>query len=216
MILNCKFVIIRLLVTTFKLVSLEQVPHADTALWDAIKDGDKVSLGKLYELYYRQLYRYGSRFLSDTSIIEDTIQDLFINVWNTRHKLPDVRNVKSYLFAILRREILHQVRKEQAFTDVDTVSDLLKPCDENDYEHNDYEKWLVEKLTNTLKTLPKRQLDVIILRYYENFPTAEIAMIMGITEKSVRNTLHKAISHLRVSIPHLDYLVIALSCFHML
>nr|WP_295924252.1 RNA polymerase sigma factor [uncultured Dyadobacter sp.] len=195
---------------------MEQVSHADTTLWNAIKDGEKAALGELYERYYRQLYRYGTRLLSDTDVIEDTIQDLFINIWHTRHKLPEVRNVKSYLFTIVRREILHKLKKEQSFTDVETLSDLLSLGEESSYEHDDYEKWLVDKLKHTLQTLPKRQLDVIILRYYENFPTSEIAMIMGITEKSVRNTLHKAISHLRVSIPHFDYLLVLLPCFDML
>ena len=195
---------------------MEQVSHADTTLWNAIKDGEKAALGELYERYYRQLYRYGTRLLSDTDVIEDTIQDLFINIWHTRHKLPEVRNVKSYLFTIVRREILHKLKKEQSFTDVETLSDLLSLGEESSYEHDDYEKWLVDKLKHTLQTLPKRQLDVIILRYYENFPTSEIAMIMGITEKSVRNTLHKAISHLRVSIQHFDYLLVLLPCFDML
>ncbi|MGV3602991.1 MAG: RNA polymerase sigma factor [Dyadobacter fermentans] len=195
---------------------MEQVSHADTTLWNAIKDGEKAALGELYERYYRQLYRYGTRLLSDTDVIEDTIQDLFINIWHTRHKLPEVRNVKSYLFTIVRREILHKLKKEQSFTDVETLSDLLSLGEESSYEHDDYEKWLVDKLKHTLQTLPKRQLDVIILRYYENFPTSEIAMIMGITEKSVRNTLHKAISHLRVSIPHFDYLLVLLPCLDLM
>ena len=195
---------------------MEQVPQADDSLWNAIKDGDKVSLGELYQLYYRQLYRYGNRLQSDKDLIEDTIQDLFVNIWNTRHKLPVLRNVKSYLFTIFRREILRKSKNEQFSVDIDDLSNSLNIYEENHYEQDDYEKWLVGKLTNTLKSLPKRQMDVVMLRYYENFQTSEISAIMGITEKSVRNTLHKAISHLRVNIQSLDYLLFLLFCLQML
>lgn len=174
-----------------------------------------MSLGKLYELYYRQLYRFGNRLLVDTSVVEDTIQDLFVNIWHTRHKLPELNNVKSYLFTILRREIIHKIKKEQSFIDVDHVKDLLDFNDNSGYEHQDYENWLINKLANSLKELPKRQLDVVLLRYYENFQTSEISAIMGITEKSVRNTLHKAISHLREHIQHLDYLLFLLFYFQI-
>lgn len=187
---------------------MEQLTYSDDKLWSGIKNGDKSSLGDLYQLYYRQLYRYGNRLIPDTETIEDTIQDLFVNIWNTRHKLPELRNVKSYLFTVFRREVLHKSKKEYFSIDIDNISDSLNFNQENNYENEDYENFLVNKLTNTLKALPKRQLDVVILRYYENFPTTEIAAIMGITEKSVRNTLHKAISHLRTNMQFLDYLTI--------
>ncbi|WP_221391381.1 RNA polymerase sigma factor [Dyadobacter sp. NIV53] len=195
---------------------MEQVSHADNTHWNAIKDGNKVSLGELYQLYYRQLYRYGNRLQSDSDTIEDTIQDLFVNIWNTRHKLPELRNVKSYLFTIFRREILRKSKSDQFAVDIDDISDSLNLFEETHYEQDDYEKWLINKLGNTLKSLPKRQLDVVMLRYYENFSTSEISSIMGITEKSVRNTLHKAICHLRINIQALDYLLFILFCINLL
>ncbi len=195
---------------------MNQIILTDDQLWNGIKDGDKNSLAGLYQLYYKSLYRYGNRIIPDTATIEDVIQDLFVTIWNTRHKLPELRNVKSYLFTVFRREVIHKSKKEHVLTDIETVSESLNFNFESDYEHQDYEKWLVAKLTDTLQSLPKRQLDVVILRYYENFQTSEIASIMGITEKSVRNTLHKAISHLRVNIQSLDYLLFLICYLQLL
>ncbi|HEV7350349.1 sigma-70 region 4 domain-containing protein [Telluribacter sp.] len=46
--------------------------------------------------------------------------------------------------------------------------------------------------------LPKRQREVVMLRYYENFKTDEIAVLIGISEKTVRNTLFNAMMSLRI------------------
>ncbi len=193
--------------------ALEQSQQLDQSLWEAIRDGQKAALGELYELYYRPLYRFGTKLISDTALVEDTIQDLFITLWNTQHKLSNVRNVKAYLFTILRREIHQKSKKDQLVSDIFSIPTLNFSVPDNGYEQEDHEKWLVMKLTTMLKSLPKRQLDVILLRYYENFQTAEIATIMGITEKSVRNTLYKALTYMRTNIEPSDYLLLVALLF---
>lgn len=194
---------------------MEQRQQLDQTLWNAIRDSHQASLGELYELYYRPLYRYGTRLHADTDLVEDTIQDLFITLWNTRQKLSDVKNVKAYLFTILRRGIYQKSQKEQLVQDIDDFPELA-PLDEGSgYEHEDYEKWLVMKLTDMLKSLPERQLDVVLLRYYENLQTSEIATIMGITEKSVRNTIYKALTYMRLNIQPLDYLLFIIFAFQI-
>lgn len=189
---------------------MEQRQYLDQTLWNGIREGDKASLGELYELYYRPLYRYGSRLLSDTDLIEDTIQDLFVTIWNTRQKLSEVKNVKAYLFTILRHEIHKKSQKEERISDIYELPEIASLDEGNEYEHEDYEKWLVGQLTDMLKNLPERQLDVVLLRYYENLQTAEIAAIMGITEKSVRNTLYKALTYLRLNMRPLDFILVLL------
>ena len=53
------------------------------------------------------------------------------------------------------------------------------------------------KIREMLSQLPERQIEVITLRYFEDFSVEEIADIMGINEKSVRNLIYKAITSFR-------------------
>lgn len=69
------------------------------------------------------------------------------------------------------------------------------PADE--YSPADTERELTLKLVAILQNLPKRQLEAITLRYYDNFSIAEIAAIMDVSEKTVRNTLHNSLTLLR-------------------
>lgn len=171
----------------------------DTHLWQALKRGDQLALGELYERYYRVLYNYGHKLLADTDSVEDAIQDLFVVIWRTRQNLAEADSVKFYLFRSLRRQI-HRLSDKNKRSDTfilppyATANSLTA---EQQLVEQEQEELLTLRLMQVLHQLPQRQLEVVLLRFYENFKTDEIAAIMGITEKSVRNTLHKAISHLR-------------------
>ena len=174
-------------------------PLADTHLWQALKQGDRQAFAALYERHYRSLYSYGYRILADTASVEDAIQDLFVDVWRMRQNLADVDSVKFYLFRSLRRQLHRLTEKEKRLFDTNAT-----PVDASDHHtveqvivEQEQGQQLIQRLTAALSQLPQRQLEVVSLRFYENFKTDEIAAIMGITEKSVRNTLHKALTHLR-------------------
>lgn len=174
-------------------------PLTDTHLWQALKQGDRQAFAELYQRHYRSLYSYGYRILSDAASVEDAIQDLFVDVWRMRQNLADVDSVKFYLFRSLRRQLHRLSEKEKRLFDTtatptDTSDDQTAEQAIVEQEHG---QQLTQRLAAALNQLPERQLEVVSLRFYENFKTDEIAAIMGITEKSVRNTLHKALTHLR-------------------
>jgi RNA polymerase sigma factor (sigma-70 family) len=176
---------------------LDQSKSQEEILWKALKQGDKSAFGQLYELHYRALYDYGYRLLSDRAQVEDAIQDLFIQLWRTRQNLAEVQYVKFYLFRALRRDIARVSEKRKFFQPMDVEQLFSGEPEQYYFEQDEQERILTHKLMRMLRQLPERQLEVITLRFFENFKTEEIAEIMGISEKSVRNTLYKALSHLR-------------------
>ena len=171
----------------------------DTQLWQALKQGDQLALGELYERYYRMLYNYGYKLLPYTDSVEDAIQDLFVAIWRTRQNLTEADSVKFYLFRSLRRQIhrLSEKNKRSEVFSLPLYATATPLTAEQQLVEQEQEEQLTLRLMQVLHQLPQRQLEVVLLRFYENFKTDEIAAIMGITEKSVRNTLHKALSYLR-------------------
>ena len=157
----------------------------------------------IYQLHYRALYGYGKKFGVQESVVEDAIQDLFINLWQTKSNLSLVNNIKYYLFRCLRRD-LHRVHlKEERMESMNeqALQEALPLLFEDFvFQPEETESELAAKLVALLKKLPKRQLEAITLRYYENFSSKEIAAIMEVSEKTVRNTLHNALVFLRESV----------------
>jgi RNA polymerase sigma-70 factor (sigma-E family) len=54
-----------------------------------------------------------------------------------------------------------------------------------------------QDIMTALRRLPKRQRAVIVLRYFEDLPDAEIAAVMGVSQGTVRSQTHKALTSLR-------------------
>ncbi|TDB67553.1 RNA polymerase sigma factor [Arundinibacter roseus] len=198
-------------------VDLTQEHPTDQHLWDSFQQGDEKAFATMYQLHYRALYGYGKKFGLDESLVEDAIQDLFINLWRSKNNLTSVSNIKYYLFRCLRRDLHRQHIRETRMDSLDSREiqhTLSHPFEELTFEQDENERELAAKLVAVLRKLPKRQFEAITLRYYENFSTKEIASIMEVSEKTVRNTLYNALLHLRESVPFFTpFLKIGISIF---
>ncbi len=172
---------------------------SDDLVWTSFKNGDNRSLNTLLLRYFRPLLHYGTKFTRDRLLIEDVIQDLFLNLLERRDKLSAPASVKNYLFKSLRNNLIRAVRtKNEDFplsdqydelTDFGNIETLLVSMDESEE--------LSTKIGQYFTHLTKRQKEVLFLRYYENRTNEEIAEIMGINKQSVSNLLQKSISILR-------------------
>jgi RNA polymerase sigma factor (sigma-70 family) len=173
----------------------------DQEIWRAFRAGNREAFAAIFDQHYRQLYSYGKQFLDDESMTDDAIQELFINLWRTREKLTEeVDNIKFYLFRCLRRNIRRLSDREKRFQ----TQDLERAADE--FAHHfvtpatadgNEESLLTRRLKAIIAELPNRQREAVMLRYYENFKTEEIAVLMGVSLKTVQNTLFNAMTSLR-------------------
>jgi len=57
---------------------------AAQALWQALKQGERPALAGLYTLFSKELLRFGRQLTTDESLLKDTLQDLFIHLWERR------------------------------------------------------------------------------------------------------------------------------------
>ncbi len=174
--------------------------YNDIELWKAFKKGDDAAFALMYRLHIKALYRYGQKITSDTQLVEDSIQDLFADLWNTRENLSDTDSIKFYLFRVLRRKI----GKNLVYTN--SVQQLAQEAEASIQGSDFYENELIRlegkadqgrHLENALRQLPARQREVVNLRYFHGFDHARISEIMGITHQSVHNLLQKSMKSLR-------------------
>lgn len=176
----------------------------DEQLWSALRQDDQAAFAELYQRFHATLYSYGYKVVANAALVEDAIQDLFVDIWRMRHSIASANSVKFYLFRSLRRK-MHSLGEKDHSTELSaTQADTLSTdySVEQDFIGQEQQAQLTQRLTQALAQLPQRQQEVVTLRFYQNFKTEEIAQIMGITEKSVRNTLHKALTQLREQAPY--------------
>lgn len=180
--------------------------------WSSFKAGDWNAYAKLYDRYYGLLNNYGHKFTRDASLIEDTVHDLFVKLWNNRAGLGEPESIKNYLYKSLRHILFRKLKWQSRFS--------LMP--EEDYTFNvelshdsmlilaEEELALQQNIKAVLGKLPARQQEVVFLRFYEGLSYEEIAEVMVISITSVYKVWYKALENLR---NELDYLVSCMLVF---
>jgi RNA polymerase sigma factor (sigma-70 family) len=176
--------------------------HLDDNTWRLFKDGDKTAFAALYRFYAGALLNYGSKISRDRTLVEDSIQDLFFELWNTRERITEPNSIKMYLFKALRYKIQRNT-KSNDFTntlDVDLLEHLASPSHESKLIRFEVQSQQMENLRTLIQQLPKRQQEAINLRYYHDFSNEEIAGIMGVNYQSAANFIFLAIRKLKLNL----------------
>ena len=77
----------------------------DKQLWNQLRSGDYQALESIYREYFSDLYQYGKKFTKDLSTVEDCIQEMFIDIWNSRERISETNAIKPYLYVTLKRRL---------------------------------------------------------------------------------------------------------------
>ncbi|MFC0183399.1 RNA polymerase sigma factor [Pseudarcicella hirudinis] len=79
-------------------------PVSDIQLWEQLKNGSELALGKLIRKYFNLLQNYGFKFIKDEDFIKDCVQEVFIEIWNRRDNISIPESVKAYLLSSVRKK----------------------------------------------------------------------------------------------------------------
>src|SRR5689334_20166503 len=129
----------------------------DDETWRSFKNGDKTAFSVLYRFHVGALLNYGSKISSDRALIEDSIQDLFYELWNSRRRISDPTSVKSYLFKALRYKIHRNAKANDASYSLDMalLETLASPSHESQWIRFEAESLQMENLRSIIAQLPK-------------------------------------------------------------
>ncbi|QIP17904.1 sigma-70 family RNA polymerase sigma factor [Spirosoma aureum] len=169
-------------------------------LWYAFRQGDGAAFQQIYRLYAPDLLNYGHKVTNDVPLIEDSIHDLFIELWQSRANLSDTDSIKFYLFRSLRNKI-NKVRNRDLFFQASDIDSAPIPADDFVIENNLIEREEIEQLFRQLRKsyalLTPRQQEALNLRFYQHFSNEEIAQIMGVNYQSACKFIYSALKTLR-------------------
>lgn len=170
----------------------------DIALWESFLNGDAEAFGLLFKNNYPHLFQYGSKICNSRPVLEDTIQELFLEIWKNRNGVPSI-SVKAYLLKALKYKLL----KELSRTPSTTYNDELGENGAFDLSHESFlvaqqeDEERAQKVLRSLEQLSNRQKEIIYLKFYQNLSYEEVSAIMNINYQAARNLLYQAIKALK-------------------
>ncbi|HEV7379677.1 MAG TPA: sigma-70 family RNA polymerase sigma factor [Dyadobacter sp.] len=176
--------------------------------WGRLQNGEQHALAYFYEKYADVLLKYGLSVSYHRELIQDCVQELFIQVWNRRQNLSTPRSVKYYLISSLRRIIMDELSKGRMSTDA-FPEDALSLLEHENRDQAEIEENLNSRLIHAVRGLPARQQEVVFLRFFEKMSYEDITSLTGLDYQVLRNTIHRSIKalHKELSLT-LDLLVI--------
>ena len=186
----------------------------DQLLVERAQRGDKHAFELLVTKYQRKLIRLLSRFIRDSSEVEDVAQEAFIKAYRA---LPNFRGdsafytwlyrigintAKNYLVAMGRRAPTSTGMDAEEAEDLGE-SELLQ--DVNTPENQMMSRQVAETVNQTLETLPEELRTAITLREMEGLSYEEIASVMNCPIGTVRSRIFRAREAISVQLkPMLD------------
>lgn len=192
---------------------------SDIDLWKAFKKGDTNAFQLIYKEHYSGLYYFALKVTQDHAVSLDCLQNLFVNLWNSRTNLSDISSIRPYLFKALRRDLNKAtnflVRSKNCGTELleFQVAPIFSP--EDVLVEDETKQYLCTQVAEVLNALPIRQREAVYLKYYEGLSYKDIASIMGINYQSVVNLLFKAMVSLKKE-EHLQKLITFLALLPLL
>ena len=168
--------------------SNEKNYHLDKEIWNAFKGGSLTAYKLIYEKHIDLLFNYGNKITQHSELVEDCMQDLFVDLWIKKSKFGIVLNIKAYLFISFRRRLLDGLNKRKKRLGIDFADNLeffFKDSFDSDLISNEKKT----KLISILNALPPQKKEAIFLRFYNELSCAEISEIMKIKTQSVYNLI---------------------------
>ena len=176
----------------------------DIDLWHSFKEGDRDAFGKLFRRHYSSLFQYGAKLCTDLTIVEDCIQELFIELWQN-HSGAGVRSVKAYLLTSVKYKIFKFHRDNPAATPSEEMLETaaFEIGHDNFIISREDDHQRAENIIRALNQLPARQKEIIYLKIYQSLNYEEIVEVMGINYQAARNLFSQSIRSLRKFLPPL-------------
>lgn len=166
----------------------------DAPLVERFMGGDTTAFDALFEKYQSYVYRIVYGILGNADEAQDVTQDVFVQVYRSFHQFNRTSRFTTWLYRIAVNRSVDRTRsgrKWHWFSLNDDHPDLqnitVAGPEESLAEAN-----LRDQIQTALMHLSIADRQVIVLRYYQELSTEEIAAVLGISLNAIKLRLHRA------------------------
>jgi RNA polymerase sigma-70 factor, ECF subfamily len=164
---------------------------------------EAVAFRRLFERRFEELYRFAYRYVRSAETAKDLVQEAFLRIWRQRAQVDlGGSAARSYLYTVVRYQALDHLRHrrveerwrtEYAAPQVTDHGAALSP----DPDQELTAKEVATTIQRAVEALPRRQRQVLLLRWQQQASHDQIAQTLGISSKTVATHIGRAIQRLR-------------------
>lgn len=153
-----------------------------------------------FNMLYPRFYRYAFLYLKSDVLCEELVSDVFLKLWNIRHKLNEIKQLEFYLFRSVKNQALTYLKhnSKQPVEITEYIQSKLV-----DYKQPDNLLIAAElsvKIENAIFSLPKKCQAIFRMVREDGLSYKQIAVLLDISPKTVENQMTTALKRLRQTI----------------
>lgn len=173
----------------------------DVQLMQAFKDGDADAFERLMVKHYRSVLNFIARFIGRPEVAEDLTQEVFLRIYRSRDRYVPGAMFRTWMFTIARNLCLNEIRRagksENVIRPGEPEEGTYASANPDDADRRGPEAELLlherrEMVHQAVAALPDNQRSAVLLRRFEGLSYAEIASVLGVSQKAVKSLLSRA------------------------
>ncbi len=181
-------------------------PYTEKELQLKIAEGDEAAFRELFHQYAELVRKNLYSITKSVTATDDLVQETFLRVWLHRDKLPGIERFRSWLLHIAYNigfTYLRNIKTHQKL-----VGQLQVAAPEPvQYEPEQVTRFMILSglVKQTIEKLPKQQKKIYLLSREMGLKPGEIAVQLGLSESTVKNTLTRALKNIRDALSKAGY-----------
>jgi len=178
----------------------------------SLKQGDEQAFECIYNKYWYELYKSAFKRFPDKDKCQDIVQNVFTDLWNRRTEV-EILNLPAFLHTAVRYQALKAISKRSfssTFTNI-FETEIISGLQTDEVLLSKEAKTLVEQFINAL---PAKRRQIFVMHYTHELSTAQIAVKLKVSQKTVQNQLTTASHALRLRLTHLFSFLALLTTMH--
>ena len=154
------------------------------------------ALGEMFDLVAVRLVRLSTSITGNQSDAEDAVQGAFSRIAGKPVLLAKADSPWPYLIRTVRNESLRIIQKRRT----SSLGEMDTQCGHDTTELMVQREETADHVQRILRTLPKAQYEVVILKHWEDLTFAEIADVLGKSQNTVASRYRYAMEKLQRSL----------------
>jgi RNA polymerase sigma factor (sigma-70 family) len=175
----------------------------DDQLVELVAQRDADALEALYERYGRPAYSLARRILTEETLAQDVVQEVFLSLWRDAHRFDAGRGtVATYLLSMTHHRAVDVVRREENLRRWRTSDKGLeleadpKAGVEAEVEASERRA----EVRAALGELPAAQREALLLAYFGGYTQREVAALVGVPLGTVKTRMAAGMRKMKVSL----------------
>jgi len=179
----------------------------DSQLVALVAEGDATALEALCDRYGRAAYSVGLRILTDRTLAEDVVREVFLSLWRDARRFDRSRGtVGTYLLSMTHHRAVDVVRRDENLRRRQGREEALAlPADSRADRVEEFEASERRvQLRAALVELPEPQREALMLAYFGGYTQREIASLVGVPLGTVKTRMAVGMRRLKDDLREAD------------